>query len=78
MRKKRTVKKHTVWANVQVVELSKAGSAMEFHIYSGKNKLGTIIIGRGSFTWYGKKKQTGERFSWTRFARIMDEYCYGD
>jgi len=29
-----------VWANVQVVELSKAGSAMDFEIYHGKEKLG--------------------------------------
>lgn len=76
MRKKKAVKKHTVWANVQVVELSKAGSAMDFEIYHGKEKLGTIVIGRGSFTWYGKGKQKGKRISWSRFTEIMDEYCY--
>lgn len=78
MRKKKAIKKHSVWANLQVVELAKAGSAVDFEIYSDNEKLGSITIGRGSFTWYGKGRQTGKSFSWTRFAKEMDELCYGE
>lgn len=78
MKMKKAVKKHSVCANLQVVELTKAGSAVEFEIFADKEKLGTIVIGRGSFTWYGKKKQIGKRFNWSTFAKKMDDLCYGE
>lgn len=75
--KKRTVdKKHTVRANMQVLELTKAGSSINFEIFADNEKIGTIIIGRGSLTWYGKNRQIGKRISWTKFAEIMDRYSY--
>jgi hypothetical protein len=77
MRKKKSRKKHTVKASMQVLELSKAGSSMDFQIYANKEKIGTIIMGRGSFTWYGRSKQKGKRIPWTRFAEIMDAYAAG-
>lgn len=75
-KKKKAVRKHSVWANMQVVELAKAGSAMDLEIYAGKEKLGRIVIGRGSFTWFGKGRQNGVRVNWSKFAKMMDEYCY--
>jgi acetyl-CoA carboxylase carboxyltransferase component len=76
MRKKKVDKKHTVSARMQVLELTKAGSSMELDIFANKIKLGTIIVGRGSLTWYGKSRRTGRTFSWTEFAKIMDEQTY--
>jgi hypothetical protein len=76
-RKRKTIKKHTVRANMQVLELTKAGSSMDFEIFANKEKIGTIIMGRGSITWYGRSKQKGKRISWTRFAEIMDAYAAG-
>jgi hypothetical protein len=73
---KRTERKHTVKANVQILDLTKAGSSMEFEIYAEREKIGTIILGRGSLTWYGKKRQHGKRLSWSRFAQLMDEHVY--
>lgn len=75
-RKKSTVKKHTVKANVQILDLTKSGSSIDFEIYADKEKIGTIILGRGSLTWYGKKRQHGKRLSWSRFAQLMDEFAY--
>lgn len=74
MRKNKSVKRHSVWANMQIAELSKLNSALSLEIYSGKDKIGTMEIGRGSFAWYGRKKQIRKRFSWTQFAKLMDEY----
>lgn len=76
--RKNVFKKHTVRANMQVLELTKAGSSIDFEIFADKEKIGTIIIGSGSLTWYGKKRKTGKRISWTRFAEIMDEFSYKD
>jgi len=75
MRKTKKVKVHTVKAKLQVLELTKAGSSMEFEIFANEEKVGTIIIGRGSFKWIGKggwEKKSGKKYSWTRFAEIMD------
>jgi hypothetical protein len=74
MRKKRSNKKHSVKANLQVIELTKAGSSIDLEISARKEKIGRIIIGRGSITWLGRKKIKGKRFSWTHFAEIMEEY----
>ena len=77
MREKRVQKKHTVKANVQILDLTKAGSSMDFEIFANEEKIGTIIIGRGSLTWYGRNRKHGKTFSWSEFAEMMDERSYG-
>ncbi|MDT4966660.1 MAG: hypothetical protein QOJ64_1397 [Acidobacteriota bacterium] len=77
MPRKRVVKKHSVKAHLQISELSKAGSSLELEIYASKQKIGTLIIGRGSLFWYGRNRQIRKRVSWTRFAEMMDELAYG-
>jgi hypothetical protein len=54
MKKKQPVKKHTVRAHIRVLEFTRAGSAMDFEIFAGGEKLGTITTGRGSPTRRGK------------------------
>jgi hypothetical protein len=73
MKRKKPPKRHTVRANVRILNLTKAGSSMDFEIYSEGEKIGTVILGRGSLTWYGKKRHKGRRFSWSEFAQKMDE-----
>jgi hypothetical protein len=83
VRRKRTVRrrrrkpevrqKHTARATVQVQELSKAGTSIDIEIYKEEEKIGTLVIGRGSVTWRGGKWKHGRRFSWSRFAALMDE-----
>lgn len=64
-------RKHTADARVQVLELSKAGTSIDVNLYADDEKLGTLIIGRGSLAWIGKKWKSGRRFSWSRFAEYM-------
>ena len=75
-RKKQPVRKHRVTAQVQILDLTKAGSSMEFEIYASEEKIGTIVIGRGSLTWRGKSRKSAKTFSWSDFARLMDEQAY--
>ena len=77
MARKRLLKKHSVKAHLQVMELAKAGSSLELEIYASREKLGTVIIGRGSLYWYGRNRHKPKRISWTRFAEMMDELAYG-
>lgn len=71
-------KRHTVKAKVKIPELAKSGASMSFEIYAEGKKLGTIIIGQGSFTWYGKKRTNRGKLDWTRFAEFMDTHFYGE
>jgi len=52
-KKKKTLKKHSVRANLQVMELTRAGSSLDLEIYADNEKIGTMIIGRGSLVWIG-------------------------
>ena len=69
-------RKHSVRCTLQVPELTKAGSSVSFEIFADGEKIGTIIVGRGSLTWYGGKRKTGKEISWTKFAELMNEHCY--
>lgn len=70
-------KKHSVKANLHVVELTRAGSSLDLAIYADQEKIGTMIIGSGSLLWYGGKRQKRKRIAWSRFAEMMDELAYG-
>jgi hypothetical protein len=78
MRKKRLVRKHRVTAHVQILDLTKAGSSMEFEIYASEERIGTITIGRGSLTWRGARRQREKRLTWSQFAELMDGRAYGE
>ena len=76
MPKKRQIKRHSVKANLQVMELAKAGSSLHLDIYADKEKIGTLILGSGSLFWYGKKRKIRKRIPWSRFAEMTDELAY--
>jgi hypothetical protein len=73
MRRKRVKRKHSVRAELQIMELSKSGTSITLEIFADKEKLGTLIIGRGSMTWYGKKWKNGRYLSWPAFASKMED-----
>jgi hypothetical protein len=72
-KRKRSRRKHSVSASVQIHQLSKAGTSIDFEIFADEEKIGTMIIGRGSLTWYGRNRKKPIELSWTRFAELMDE-----
>lgn len=71
-------RKHSVRCSVQVPELTKAGTSVLFEVYADAEKIGTVVIGRGSISWSGGKRKTGTAISWTKFAELMNRHCYGD
>jgi len=67
-------KKHEVRVQVQVLELSKAGSGILLEISAEGERLGTIEIGHGSFGWRkGRGKRGFRRVDWTTFAGWLNE-----
>ncbi len=73
---KRKKHRHTVRASLQVAALMRAGNSLNLAIYHDQEKIGTLVIGRGSITWFGRKRRTGKRISWDAFAQKMDELTY--
>lgn len=69
-------KKHAVHAKLNVPELTKAGTSLTLEIYADEEKIGTLIIGRGSLFWRGGKRQKEKKIPWTRFAELMDGLVY--
>lgn len=71
-----TYRKHSVHAKLNVPELTRAGTSLRLEIYSEEEKIGTMVIGRGSLFWRGGKRQKRIQIDWTRFAQIMDMMAY--
>jgi hypothetical protein len=78
MKRKSRKRKHEIKAWLQVEKLSKAGSGLYLDIFADDENIGHVEIGRGSFGWKGKNKQTLTRISWSTFAELLDKHCYGE
>ena len=72
MARKKTKRKHSAKAGIQIHELSKAGTAITLEIHAERKKVGALVIGRGSLTWFGNHWMKGRRFSWSAFAEFME------
>jgi hypothetical protein len=72
MAKRKKKRKHSVRAGVQIMELSKSGTSITLEIFADEEKLGTVVIGRGSLTWFGSRWKKGRRLSWPAFAAKME------
>lgn len=70
-------RKHKVSATLQAHSLTKAGSALKLEIYARGDKIGQLVIGRGSLYWYGGHRHKSKRIPWSDFASMMDQLAYG-
>lgn len=68
--------KHAVKAILKVHELTNAGSSLDLEIFARGQKIGELVIGRGSLYWFGKGRQKRKRIRWSEFAEMMDELAY--
>jgi hypothetical protein len=77
-RKSRSVeRKFEVKAEVANFTLAKAKSALKLEIYSRREKLGQLEIGRGSLYWTGAHRQIEKRLNWGKVAQMLDDLAYG-
>jgi len=75
---RRRVRTHAVKVELQVFELSKAGTSLHLEITARGEKIGDLTVGRGSVTWRGGKRHNVKRWGWSRFAEMMDRVAYGE
>jgi hypothetical protein len=73
MPRRKLKRKHSVRADLQIMELSKSGTSITLEIFAAEEKVGTLVIGRGSMTWFGRKWKNGRRLSWPAFAAKMED-----
>jgi hypothetical protein len=76
-RVKSVPRKFEVRAALTNAHLTKAKSALTLEIYSKKEKLGELQIGRGSLYWWGAHRQKAKRVNWESFAERMNQLAYG-
>ena len=63
---------HAVRADVQIMKLSKSGTSITLYIQDEREMLGKLVIGRGSMSFFGRKRHNPRRFFWQRFAAKID------
>ncbi len=77
-KKKQAEDVHSVKAALHVHGLSKAGTSLKLIVYAHQEKIGEIVLGRGSLYWRGANRQKQKRIDWTTFAEKMNEIAYAD
>lgn len=77
-RKKSAARKHEVRATIGLINLTKAGTSIRLEIFAKKEKIGDLVLGRGSVNWWGAKRQRSKTLSWSHFADRMNDLAYGE
>jgi hypothetical protein len=70
-----TDRKHAVKASLRNVDLTKATSALNLVLRADGEKIGELVVGRGSFFWYARNSRKRQRITWTDFADLMDKHA---
>ena len=76
-KRKKTLRKHEVKAELSNFRLARAKSALTLRVYARGEKVGELQVGRGSLYWWGKHRQKEKRVSWGKFTEMMDRLAYG-
>lgn len=68
-------RKHTVKASLRNVDLTKATSALNLVLRADGEKIGELVVGRGSFFWYARNSRKRQRITWSDFAALMGQHA---
>lgn len=75
--KKRLARIHAVSADLENFKLAKAKSALTIRLLVKGKRAGEVHMGSGGLFWWGRRKKSGMRMSWTKFAEMMNDRAYG-
>ncbi len=64
--------KKEVWLNVPSQELGTM--EVEFKVWSGGKRYGTLRISKASIVWFPAMARYGKRLSWGRFNMAMNKF----
>ena len=65
---------HAVRASLRNVDLTKATTALTLVLRADGEKMGELVVGRGSFFWKARNGKKRKRITWTDFADLMDRH----
>ena len=66
--------RHTVRASLRNVDLTKATTALTLVLHDEGEKMGELVVGRGSFFWKARHGKKRKRITWADFAAMMDRH----
>ena len=66
--------RHTVRASLRNVDLTKATTALKLVLLDEGEKMGELVVGRGSFFWKARHGKKRKRITWADFAALMDRH----
>lgn len=69
-----TAHRHTVRASLRNVDLTKATTALTLVLHDEGEKMGELVVGRGSFFWKARHGKKRKRITWADFAAMMDRH----
>ena len=67
-------RRHTVRASLRNVDLTKATTALTLVLHDEGEKMGELVVGRGSFFWKARHGKKRKRITWADFAAMMDRH----
>jgi len=67
-------RRHTVRASLRNVDLTKATTALTLVLHDEGEKMGELVVGRGSFFWKARHGKKRKRITWSDFAAMMDRH----
>ena len=66
--------RHAVRASLRNVDLTKATTALTLVLRDEGEKMGELVVGRGSFFWKARNGKKRKRITWADFAALMDRH----
>lgn len=67
-------RRHAVRASLRNVDLTKATTALTLVLRNEGEKMGELVVGRGSFFWKARNGKKRKRITWSDFAAMMDRH----
>jgi hypothetical protein len=67
-------RRHAVRASLRNVDLTKATTALTLVLLDEGEKMGELVVGRGSFFWKPRHGKKRKRITWADFAALMDRH----
>jgi hypothetical protein len=57
---------------IPIRDLGKAD--VEFYVWNGGARVGTLKVSKGAVVWFSRKKQRGRKIGWKQFSELMESH----
>ncbi len=60
------------YVRFRVPERDLGNPDVEFYIWNGDKRLGTLKVSKGAVVWFSKNARRGRKIGWPRFSELME------